>query len=129
MLNSKIFIHADVSRVIYTQNGGASVILTYVACSHLNVVKKKKKLLRIFLSGFDSSLYPSPEFYLDNWGLANLELLEVHVEQDRTFSFTSSCLILSSSSHVRPSSTSMAFLITEAISLILSMCACISYKR
>lgn len=42
--------------------------------------------------------------------------------------FTSSCLILSSSSHKWPSSTSIAFFITDAISLILSMCACISYK-
>lgn len=40
--------------------------------------------------------------------------------------FTCRRLILSSSSHSRPSSTSMAFLITVAISFIFSMCACIS---
>lgn len=48
--------------------------------------------------------------------------------RNSAFVFTSSCLILSSSSHSRPSSTSIALFITDAISLILSMCACISCK-
>lgn len=64
-------------------------------------------------------------FFCRSW-----DCWEENMENGRNlFFFTSSCLILSSSSHIRPSSTSIAFLITDAISFILSICACISCKN
>lgn len=77
----------------------------------------------------DRGLHPTSEFHFDDKGLVYLEQMTVTAQKGSAFAFTSSCLILSSSSHILPSSTSIAFLITDAISLILSMCACISYKE